>query len=614
LETRVTPSLALSPASLPADTVGINYQQTVTASGGVGTTTVGDTITAGTIPAGLTFTTNPGNPATLVISGTPSSSGTVKFSVTATDTVGATLAHNYTLTINPAVKLSPPTLPATTVGIAYSGKIMAAGGTGNKTFSYQVTSGTIPAGLTFTAGTNQLAVSGTPTAGGSVTFTATATDSVGGTASQSYTLTINPPPAITNSALSNWTVNFGGYSQKITTSGGTAPFTFSVSSGALPTGLTLGKSTGALTGKPTVAGQYSFTVTAVDHVGATCQAAFTVTINPLLAITTTTLPIGVATQASYAALLATAGGTGPFIFKIKSGALPPGLSLSSSSGAITGTPSTKGTYPFTVSATDKSKDTATVSLAITIDPVGVIVPAYFYPGTGGPGGSGDGWAALAAAAGQVAVTAIFNPDSGPAPGPADPNYVTALTNLENAGGRVIAYVWTNYAGVPLATVEGEINTYLSQYGSLIQGFFLDGMANDNSTGDVSYYHSLYAYVKGLNPAYLVVGNPGTSTVPDYLTAATQGADVVVTFENPAANYAGNPPPSWVSGYAPSHFGNVLYAEPTVAGMNADVALAGQRNVGYVYLTDQTLNPPTGYLYDQLPSYWDQEVTSLASLL
>ena len=60
----------------------------------------------------------------------------------------------------------------------------------------------------------------------------------------------------------------------------------------------------------------------------------------------------------------------------------------------------------------------------------VLVPAYFYPGTGGPGGVGDGWSAMAAAASQISVTAIFNPDSGPLPGPPDPNDVTALTNLE----------------------------------------------------------------------------------------------------------------------------------------------------------------------------------------
>jgi Spherulation-specific family 4 len=60
--------------------------------------------------------------------------------------------------------------------------------------------------------------------------------------------------------------------------------------------------------------------------------------------------------------------------------------------------------------------------------LGILVPSYFYPGTGGPGGSGDGWAAMTAAASQVQITAILNPDSGPLPGPADPNYTNAMTS------------------------------------------------------------------------------------------------------------------------------------------------------------------------------------------
>jgi hypothetical protein len=239
--------------------------------------------------------------------------------------------------------------------------------------------------------------------------------------------------------------------------------------------------------------------------------------------------------------------------------------------------------------------------------MGVLVPAYFYPGTGGPGGVGDGWAAMAAAASSIPVTAIFNPDSGPLPGPPDPNYVNALTNLENAGGTVVAYVYTNYGNIPLATVESKISTYISQYGRLINGFFLDAMTNDTSSSDLAYYHALYSYIKGLSLSDQVIGNPGTSTNPAYLTPSTQGADTLVTYENKAAFYQGTPPPSWVTSYSPNHFANIIYDELSSQGMMADVALAAQRNVGYVYVTDQTLPNP----YAQLPSYWDQEVAAIA---
>jgi len=67
------------------------------------------------------------------------------------------------------------------------------------------------------------------------------------------------------------------------------------------------------------------------------------------------------------------------------------------------------------------------------DPIAVLVPAYFYPGTGGPGGVGDGWATMAAAASQLPITAIFNPDSGPLPTVAGMNADLALAVQRNVG-------------------------------------------------------------------------------------------------------------------------------------------------------------------------------------
>jgi hypothetical protein len=244
---------------------------------------------------------------------------------------------------------------------------------------------------------------------------------------------------------------------------------------------------------------------------------------------------------------------------------------------------------------------------VTAGSMGLLVPAYFYPGTGAPGGVGDGWAAMDAAAGKVPITAIFNPDSGPLPGPADPNYVNAMTNLESAGGKVVAYVYTDYTNIPIATVEGEISTYITQYGKLINGIFLDGMTNDNSASDIAYYHTLYMYIKGLSASYQVIGNPGTSSVPAYLTPSTQGADTLVTYENNVAYYKGTPPPTWVTSYPANDFANIVYDASSTQSMMAAVTLAAQRNVGYVYVTDQTLPNP----YAQLPSYWDQEVAAIA---
>ena len=235
--------------------------------------------------------------------------------------------------------------------------------------------------------------------------------------------------------------------------------------------------------------------------------------------------------------------------------------------------------------------------------IGAIVPAYFYPGTGGPDAAGDGWAAMVAAAAQVPLTAIFNPDKGPLPGPADPNYANAMTNLDNAGGKVVGYVYTDYGNRPLATVEGEVSTYIAQYGSLIDGFFLDGASN--SPSEIWYYDALYLYIKGLGPSNLVIINPGLQ--PDQAYLSTPTADIFTTYENQNSSYAGATPPSWVQDYPSGVFSNIIYDAPE-SSVLANIELAAQRNVGSIYMTDRTMPNP----FDQLPSYWNQEVAAIAA--
>lgn len=256
--------------------------------------------------------------------------------------------------------------------------------------------------------------------------------------------------------------------------------------------------------------------------------------------------------------------------------------------------------------------------------VGLLVPAYFYPGTGGAGGVGDGWAQMATASATVPVTAIFNPDSGPLPGPADPNYVNAMTNLENAGGHVIAYVFSGGGSVSPGNIQSQISTYINQYGSLINGFFIDGMSVSTST--LSYYQSIYSYIKGLGSSYTVYGNPGEPFLnpgispSDYLSTA----DVLNIFEGPhlapspgAAGFDAYPYGlNWFLSYPSNRFSNIIFDVPADAGnpgessaMLADVSKAAQLNAGYVYATDQTLPNP----YAQLPSYWNAEVSAVHDL-
>ena len=346
------PTITVSPSTLTSATVGTSSSQSVSASGGIATYTYA--ITAGSLPAGMSLSSSG------VLSGTPTAGGAFNFTITATDsstgTGPFTGSRAYTLTVNaPTPSLTPASgsLSATT-SVAYSQSFVASGGTAPYTYALSVNSGTLPTGLSFNTGTGVL--SGTPTTSGTVNFTVTGTDSSTGTgpytASGTYTLTTSAPTiTVSPSTLSGATVGVAT-SQSVTASGGTAPYTFALISGALPAGLTL-SSTGTLSGTPTAAGTFNFTVRGTDANAYSGTRAYSLTVAaPTVTLSPTTLTsatVGTATSQSVTA----SGGTAPYTYAVTSGALPAGLSLSSS-GTLSGTPTAGGSFNFTVTATDSS--------------------------------------------------------------------------------------------------------------------------------------------------------------------------------------------------------------------------------------------------------------------
>ncbi|HEV2314376.1 MAG TPA: putative Ig domain-containing protein [Candidatus Acidoferrales bacterium] len=162
----------------------------------------------------------------------------------------------------------------------------------------------------------------------------------------------------------------GSYQASLAASGGKAPYTWNVTSGVLPTGLALTSATGTISGIPSQAGAFSFSVQVRDSSSPLQTASASLTLNvssatSSLKIVNTSLPagqVGVAYQASNTA----SGGTSPYTWSITSGALPVGLALSASSGAISGKPSVSGSSSFMIRVSDAASNWAQQPLSIQI--------------------------------------------------------------------------------------------------------------------------------------------------------------------------------------------------------------------------------------------------------
>lgn len=259
----------------------------------------------------------------------------------------------------------PPTiitssLPGATINTGYNQVLAWSGGTAPLTWT--LANGSLPAGLSLSSSGG--VISGTPTAAGTASFTVQVTDGNGGSATQAFTLIVSPPPTITTSSLPNATMNIG-YNQTLAENGGTAPLSWTLVIGSLPSGLSL-SSGGVISGTPGSAGMASFTVQVTDNNGASASQSYNLIVNPFPMITTGSLP-GATLNTGYNQTLAGSGGTAPLTWTLVNGSLPAGLSLSGG-GVLSGTPTTTGTATFTVQVTDANGASTTQSYTIIITP------------------------------------------------------------------------------------------------------------------------------------------------------------------------------------------------------------------------------------------------------
>jgi hypothetical protein len=278
---------------------------------------------------------------------------------------GATATVTIDVVIAPSFGTTLP--PNGANGVPYSFPVAVTGGVAPLTLT--IGSGSLPAGLTISqSGT----ISGKPTgANTSNTFQVQVQDSGNPpikVLSPQYTINISAPPPlsiVSSGALLGATLNTAYPPTSIVTSGGVTPFTWSKTSGNFPPGLTFNTTSGQITGTPTMAGVFQFTLQVVDSAippqTATTPAPLSITVNgpPPLQVTPSVLPIGsVATP--YSTSVQATGGVQPYTWSVNSGQLPAGLTLNPASGEITGTPILVSGTP--VSFTLGVKDSETVPM------------------------------------------------------------------------------------------------------------------------------------------------------------------------------------------------------------------------------------------------------------
>jgi hypothetical protein len=293
-----------------------------------------------------------------------------------------TITKTESINLVVAMMFTTMTLPGGENGVPYSQKLVVTGGVTPLVFT--VASGALPAGLSLGT-TGEIA--GTPSGSGTSQFTVQVADSATppATLTQFFTITIAPaqPISIVTTSLPQGLVGVT-YNASISSQGGIPPLTWSLIGGSLPPGLTLQTITttsgtppttmtlGQISGIPTTQGTSTFTVEVTDSAiptqSATQTLSLTINAPSALRITTPTLPDGT-TASPYSEAIQSTGGVLPVTWSVIAGLLPPGLTLNSASGVISGLPSRVGSSTFTVEAADSETPPETATMTYTVSVV-----------------------------------------------------------------------------------------------------------------------------------------------------------------------------------------------------------------------------------------------------
>ncbi|MDL2335535.1 MAG: putative Ig domain-containing protein, partial [Chloroflexota bacterium] len=288
------------------------------------------------------------------------------------DSIGAYTVTVTVLDPTSAPQVTTPSLPTANSFSPYSTQLTATSGVPPYTWGIVSSAAALPSALSIAANTG--VISGTPSAAaGNYPLTFKVVDANGNSSTKSLTLTIADAPLSTTTTLPLPPASLTQpYSLQLAASGGRGSYVWALASGTLPAGLTL-NSAGLLSGTPTKASTYSFTVKVTSGTTSVTKA-LSLAPAALLKVSTTNLATGI-TGVAYSASLAASGGTGSYVWDIYSGSLPPGLNLVGAK--ITGTPTTRGSSTFVVRVTDTAGRTTlsgTLTLNVTV-PLQVLTSA-----------------------------------------------------------------------------------------------------------------------------------------------------------------------------------------------------------------------------------------------
>jgi hypothetical protein len=336
---------------------------------------------------------------------------------------------NGSVSIGPTFSITSGQILTSLPGTIMGGAVANFGATENLTIHLDTATGTVlattPSPVTTGASGQANFTVTVPTSATNGSHTLVAVGNTSGTTATSNTFTVNvPPPSVTTTSLASATRTQAGYSQTLTETGGTGPFTWSISSGSLPTGLGLNPGTGTISGTVgATATTQTFTVKVTDTNGAAATKSLTLNVNPPPSVTTTSLPATAHGATGYMQTLTETGGTGPFTWSLQTGSLPAGLTLNAGTGVISGAVTAAGsTQSFTVAVTDTNGVVGTKPLTIVVNPA----PTITFPTSGnqehlghnGPGATftvtgANFESGLTVTAGNFTVTAVtwINPTS-----------------------------------------------------------------------------------------------------------------------------------------------------------------------------------------------------------